>query len=147
MELRMPWIMWHDHNKKEKWEAGWWDYVYSICWWRYTDEWNGWMRMETRCFTAQKWFIDRHRHVVFKDKITVKYKVPKDVNIAFVMIYTHQFSFLHALHNHEEDLLRLAFCVIECLLNSHQQLVSDVIINQAASGVFMGDILDLLPED
>lgn len=105
------------------------------------------MRMETRCFTAQKWFIDQHRHVVFKDKITVKYKVPKDVNIAFVKIYTHQLSFLHALHYHEQDLLRLAFGVIESLLNSHQQLVSDVIINQAASEVFMDDILDLLLED
>lgn len=32
---------------------------------------------------------------------------------------TYQFPFFHALHYHEQDLLRLAFAIIECLLNSH----------------------------
>lgn len=33
---------------------------------------------------------------------------------------TYQFPFLHALHNHEQDLLRLALAVVESLLNCHQ---------------------------
>lgn len=53
------------------------------------------------------------------------------VFIAFYEAFsTHQFPFLHALHDHEQDLLRLAFTIIESLLNGHQKLVSDVIANQ-----------------
>lgn len=48
--------------------------------------------------------------------------------------FTHQFPFLHALHNHEQDLLRLTFAIIESLLNSHQKLLPDIIINQAGRG-------------
>lgn len=33
---------------------------------KHTDEWNGWMTMETRCFTSQKIFIHRHRQVQVK---------------------------------------------------------------------------------
>ena len=52
---------------------------------------------------------------------------------------THQFPFLHALHHHEQDLLRLAFAIIESLLNSHQKLLSDVIVDQAGKRRFKDD--------
>lgn len=47
---------------------------------------------------------------------------------------THQLPFLHALHNHEQDLLRLALAIVEGLLNGDQKLLSDVVIHQAGNG-------------
>lgn len=47
---------------------------------------------------------------------------------------THQLPLLHALHDHEQDLLRLAFAIVESLLNGHQKLLSDVIVDQAGGG-------------
>lgn len=52
----------------------------------------------------------------------------------FSVYSTHQFPFLHALDNHEQDLLRLAFAIIESLLNSYQELLSDIITNLAGRG-------------
>lgn len=60
---------------------------------------------------------------------------------------THQLPLLHALHNHEQDLLRLAFAVVESLLNGHQKLLSDVIINQAGGGGGSRERFSFLPEE
>lgn len=40
---------------------------------------------------------------------------------------TYQSSLLHALHHHEEDLLRLAATVVEGFLDGDQQLISDAV--------------------
>lgn len=44
----------------------------------------------------------------------------------------HQLLLLHALHQDDEQMLGLSAAVGECLLNSHQQLVSERLINYAA---------------
>lgn len=44
--------------------------------------------------------------------------------------FTHQLSFLHALHHHEINLLCLIAVVVECLLYGYQKLVSNAVINQ-----------------
>ncbi len=89
--------------------------------------------METRCFTTQQCLLIDTDHQI---QDNVKYLKLEDY-IAPYFFYTtstYQFSFLHALHNHEQDLLRLAFAIIESLLNGHQKLLSDIIINQAGRG-------------
>lgn len=55
---------------------------------------------------------------------------------------THQLPFLHALHNHEQDLLRLALAIVEGLLNGDQKLLSDVVIHQAGRGQSPENISD-----
>lgn len=45
-----------------------------------------------------------------------KYEEHDDINTLAV---THQFPFLHTFHYHQQDLLGLAFAIIECLLNSN----------------------------
>lgn len=47
---------------------------------------------------------------------------------------THQLPFLHALHHHEQDLLRLTFAVVESLLDGDQELLPDVVVHQAGGG-------------
>lgn len=65
----------------------------------------------------------------------MKYLELEDIETLFFSFKTtYQFPFLHALHNHEQDLLRLALAIIESLLNGHQKLLSDIIINQAGRG-------------
>lgn len=51
-------------TRRRKWDK----HVVGLCLFnmlmeKHIDEWNGWMTMETRCFTSQKMFIDRHRQV------------------------------------------------------------------------------------
>lgn len=44
---------------------------------------------------------------------------------------THQLPLLHALQHHQQDLLRLAFAVVESLLDGDKKLLSDVVTHQA----------------
>lgn len=53
---------------------------------------------------------------------------------------THQLPLLHALHDHEQDLLRLALAIVEGLLNGDQKLLSDVVIHQAGGGTFTDNL-------
>lgn len=65
------------------------------------------MTMETRCFTAQKCLL-----------ISIGYLHTTTWCVdAFSLRSTHQLPFLHTLHHHEQDLLRLAFAVVESLLD------------------------------
>ena len=50
---------------------------------------------------------------------------------------THQFSFLHTLHDHEEDLLGLAAVVVKGLLDGHQKLVFHIITHQPVGRTVM----------
>lgn len=65
------------------------------------------MTMETRCFTAQQCLLISSRQLH-----TTTWCVD-----AFGLRSTHQLPFLHALHHHEQDLLRLTFAVVESLLD------------------------------
>lgn len=44
---------------------------------------------------------------------------------------THQLPLLHALQHHLQDLLRLAFAVVESLLDGDKKLLSDIVTHQA----------------
>lgn len=57
-----------------------------------------------------------------------------EMHLFYTISATHQLPFLHALHNHEQDLLRLALAIVECLLNGDQKLLSDIVIHQAGRG-------------
>lgn len=43
---------------------------------------------------------------------------------------TYQSPLLHALHHHEENLLRLSAAVVEGFLDGDQQLISDAVTHQ-----------------
>lgn len=134
-KLRMPRITWHtthEYNTKEKWQAGcgiiFIQYVNGNTKMSGMDEWR-W-----RPNASQLKYIYWLKHFQIQDNCEMW-------NLIFfpfmrILVYpsTHQFPFLHALHNHEQDLLRLAFGIIESLLYGHQKLVSDIIINQAVGG-------------
>lgn len=87
--------------------------------------------METRCFTTQRClFIDTDVLFIKMTWNNLKMSTPS------FYFPTHQFPFLHALHNHEQYLLGLAFAIVEGLLNSYQKLLSDIIIDHPAKRRF-----------
>lgn len=87
--------------------------------------------METRCFTAQQRLLISIGH-----GRTATWRVD-----ASSLGPTHQLPLLHALHHHLQDLLRLAFAVVERLLDGDQQLLPHVVVHQAAGGQWQEAIL------
>lgn len=59
-------------------------------------------------FHSSEVFIDQHQIFTHTTTWCVD---------AFGLLSTHQLPFLHTLHNHEQDLLRLTFAVVKSLLD------------------------------
>lgn len=70
--------------------------------------------------------LDESVSVSMPASYTLKICVP------MYMSGTHQFLFFHALHKNDKQMLSLCAAVGERLLDGHQQLVSQRLINYAA---------------